>query len=72
MKKEEKILTPISQEELEEEEYQKLINLDNELTSYGLSRIERQEIFSGLLFVLRMSFCLAYLIILLVLILTVF
>ena len=46
MKKEEKILTPISQEELEEKEYQKLINLDNELSSYGLSKIERQEIFS--------------------------
>ena len=46
MKEERKMIIPVNQEELEEEEYQKLINLDNELTSYGLSRIERQEIFS--------------------------
>ena len=36
----------ISQEFLEERIYQKLIDLDNELASYGISKIERQEIFS--------------------------
>ena len=46
MKEERKILIPISHEELEEKIYQKLIDLDNELASYGLSRIERQEVFS--------------------------
>ena len=36
----------IDQEILEERIYQKLINLDNILSSYGISRIERQEVFS--------------------------
>ena len=46
MREERKIIIPINHEELEEKEYQKLINLDNTLAFYGLSKIERQEIFS--------------------------